>query len=107
MKALDFIESLYPSQPVRDVVVSITLLEGHIVQMERLVFRYLGGSEAGEDTGVQASREEDTNSGMGTLLTGVCDAIFADVRLVEYPGEYSVTENIFKFVNNHRYSVLC
>ena len=53
--AYDFIESLYPSQPVRDVVVSSTLLEGHIVQMERLVLRYQGGSEAGEDTGVQAS----------------------------------------------------
>ena len=70
VEALELIESLNSRQSVRYVIASVALLKSHIVQVKRLVLRNQGGSEAGEDTGVQASGEEDTHSCTGTLLTG-------------------------------------
>ena len=98
--------SLEPRHPVRHAEAAVLLLEGNVVEVQRLVCRGHGGRQRGEDAGVEAPGEEDTHRGMETLLPpggGQTDAVLAEAGLVPQPRRHGCGEHLLKLVHNCGY----
>ena len=94
MESPELLVSLETRQSVGDVVSSSGLLEGYVVEVERLAGRQDPGGHTGQDAGVQTSREEDSGRCCGAIGLGEVEAVLAEARLVRDPDQDGLGQDV-------------